>query len=221
MIKKEIFKKNKKLIKILLIIVISIGTISIGYFLVQAQSVSDDFTTTDNIVATWQTTVATGAGEVTLELRDCDVGAGIWFCNNSTICTNDLGDGDYILVAQDDLETTMQWKTAQTACDQPECGINGGNNGDSLVADNTVDFSTHGYTARDACKDIGGRLPTKDELDCIYDHKATFGNNFAGNYYWSSTEYSAEKAWGQYFATGSQNGRNKTDSYYVRCVRGW
>ncbi len=221
MIKKEILKKNEKLIKILLIIAIPIAIASIGYFLVKAQSVSDDFTTDDNIADTWQTTVATSTGEVTLELRDCDVGEGIWFCNASTTCANYLGDGDYILVAQDDLGTTKQWKTAKTACDQPECGIKGGNNGDNLVADNTVDFSTNGYNARDACKAIGGRLPTKDELDCIYDHKADFGNNFAASLYWSSTDFSAEHAWVQSFTTGTQGIYNKTRSTYVRCVRGW
>lgn len=214
--------KKKKQFQILIVLALSLIIIITGYIIfVQAQSVIEDFTTEDDIAATWQTTVATSTGQVTLELRDCDVGAAVWFCNASTTCANDLGDGDYILVVQSDLASTKQWKTANTACDRPECGADGGQNGDNLVADNTVNFATNGYTARDACKDIGGRLPTKDELNCMYTNKATFGDNFADGYYWSSTEGSDTYAWRQSFTTGSQYNLDKTPSRYVRCVRGW
>lgn len=213
-------KLKKKQFKILGILIISIIAVIAGYIVfVQAQSVTEDFTTTDNIAATWQTTVATTTGQVTLELRDCDVLT--WFCAASTTCANYAGDGDYIIVKQADLSATKQWKTANTNCDRPECGADGGQNGDNLVVDNTVNFTTNGYTARDACKAVGGRLPTKDELNCIYLNKATFGNNFADGLYWSSTESSATTAWVQNFTTGSQYYGNKTYSYYVRCVRGW
>ena len=216
--------KKKKQFKILTILALSLIIIITGYIIfVQAQSVIEDFTTEDNVAATWQTTVATSTGQVTLELRDCDVGAAVWFCSASTTCANDLGDGDYILVAQADLASTKQWKTANTACDRPECGADGGQNGDNLVADNTVNFATNGYTARDACKDIGGRLPTKDELDCINANIDTFGgaDAFEAGYYWSSTEISAARAWLQTFPGGTQDGSDKTGSRYVRCVRGW
>ncbi|MCG2695715.1 DUF1566 domain-containing protein [Candidatus Parcubacteria bacterium] len=213
---------NKKQFKFLAVFIVCAMAVIAGYIIfVQAQFVTEDFTTETNIAATWQTTVATTTGQVTLELRDCDVGAAVWFCNASTTCANYLEDGDYILVAQADLATTKQWKTANTACNRPECGADGGQNGDNLVADNTVNFATNGYTARNACKDIGGRLPTKDELNCIYTNKVTFGDSFADGYYWSSTEYSATNAWTQYFTTGNQYNTNKTYSDYVRCVRGW
>ncbi|MFH0923508.1 MAG: DUF1566 domain-containing protein [Candidatus Falkowbacteria bacterium] len=216
------FTINKKQFKFLAVFIVCAMAVIAGYIIfVQAQFVTEDFTTETNIAATWQTTVATTTGQVTLELRDCDVGAAVWFCNASTTCANYLEDGDYILVAQADLATTKQWKTANTACDRPECGADGGQNGDNLVADNTVNFATNGYTARNACKDIGGRLPTKDELNCIYTNKVTFGDSFADGPYWSSTELSATYAWLQHFTTGYQLYANKTGSLYVRCVRGW
>ena len=42
---------------------------------------------------------------------------------------------------------------------------------------------------------------------------------FAADYYWSSSEYSAADAWGQYFTNGTQSNSYKNNSYYVRAVR--
>ena len=210
---------KKKQFKIAGVLIICLVVIIASYIVIQAASVSDDFTTTDNVADTWRVTVATGTGEVKLEAKTCD--NGVWFCDDADICSNTLGDGDYILVKRTDVgsPTTQQWKTANTACDQPQCGIDGGQDGDNLVADNTVSFSN--YPARDACRALGGRLPTKTELNCMYNNKATFGNNFVASNYWSSTENSTTYAWRQGFSDGTQYNNNKTTNYYVRCVRGW
>jgi len=212
-------KNKKKQFKILGILTVCIAAVIAGYIIfVQAASVSDDFTTENDVAATWRVTVATTTGAVKLEAKSCD--NSVWFCNDADICGNALGDGDYILVKRADVgdPTKQQWKTANTACDQPQCGIDGGQT-DDLVADNTVNFGV--YPARDACKALGARLPTKSELNCIYTNKATFGDNFAADHYWSSTEYNAANAWTQHFSDGTQDLYTKTDSYYVRCVRGW
>jgi hypothetical protein len=67
------------------------------------------------------------------------------------------------------------------------------------------------------------RLPTKDELNDIYDTKNDIyhsENDFVRAYYWSSTEYDDNCAWGQYFSNGNQfNHGKKTISFYVRTVR--
>ncbi|MBU4601035.1 DUF1566 domain-containing protein [Patescibacteria group bacterium] len=215
------FTINKKQLKILAVLIICATAIIAGYvFFVKAQFFTDTFTTEDDVAATWRITVATTTGEVKLEEKSCD--DAVWFCGAgfNDICGNALGDGDYILVKRTDVgsPTTQQWKTANTACDQPQCGIDGGQT-DDLVADNTVNFGV--YLARDACKALGGRLPTKTELNCMYTNKATFGNNFVAANYWASTENSATHAWNQYFSTGSVANYNKPNSLYVRCVRGW
>ena len=181
-----------------------------------AQSVIDSFTDTSKVADTWNVTVDTASGEAKLSEKSCD--AYTWYCSLATTCANTLGDGTYIVVAQADAPTTKQWKTENTNCDMPQCGIAGGNNGDNLKADNTIDFTS--YPARDYCKSIGGRLPTKDELNCIYTNRASFGS-FASSNYWSSTEVSTTYAWFQGFSTGNQNNNYKASSYYVRCVRGW
>ena len=59
------------------------------------------------------------------------------------------------------------------------------------------------------------RLPTKEELNDIYNSE----NDFVGSYYWSSTESNGNYAWGQNLSIGGQYGYNKGNSYYVRAVR--
>ena len=56
------------------------------------------------------------------------------------------------------------------------------------------------YNAKRECKELGKgwRLPTKDELEEIYNHKALIGN-FVNTNYWSSTVYDSEYAWMQVF----------------------
>ncbi len=66
------------------------------------------------------------------------------------------------------------------------------------------------------------RLPTKDELNDIYDTKNDIyhsENDFVCAYYWSSTEYGGGFAEGQYLSDGVQYSRYKNYSYYVRPVR--
>ena len=95
-------------------------------------------------------------------------------------------------------------------------------------AQNTIDIvagcSTAGIAAR-LCSDLssGGYtdwyLPAKDQLNTMYSLRTTIGG-FAANYYWSSTESSSNNAWAQYFNVfGVQNNVNKSDGYYVRCIR--
>lgn len=70
-------------------------------------------------------------------------------------------------------------------------------------------------------------LPSKDELNCIYQNMVSLGNNFntsnnSSSDYWSSTEYNAGYAWAQKFYNGSQfeygKGTPSTNTH-VRCVR--
>jgi len=56
------------------------------------------------------------------------------------------------------------------------------------------------YNAKRECKELGKgwRLPTKEELDKMYDNKDLIGN-FINTNYWSSTEYNSNYAWMQVF----------------------
>jgi prepilin-type N-terminal cleavage/methylation domain-containing protein len=76
--------------------------------------------------------------------------------------------------------------------------------------------------AKKACDYIGMRLPTKDELNMLYQHKDELAMSSVG--YWSSTEATDKLfAWSQSFPDGNQSANHKDngDAYYhiVRCVR--
>jgi hypothetical protein len=64
---------------------------------------------------------------------------------------------------------------------------------------------------------IGWRLPTKEELNEIYESV----NDFEKAWYWSSTENNGNTAWSQGFNGGYRsNGGNKVNGLnYVRAIR--
>ncbi len=64
----------------------------------------------------------------------------------------------------------------------------------------------------------GWHLPTRTELELLYEQKTVVGG-FAGTYYWSATESDSSYAWYQYFSVGLQYDDYKTSSYGVRAVR--
>ena len=62
----------------------------------------------------------------------------------------------------------------------------------------------------------GWRLPTKDELDEIYESD----NDFEERWYWTSTEVNGNSAWGQAMGDGDQGyGVKGYGGDYVRAIR--
>jgi hypothetical protein len=64
-------------------------------------------------------------------------------------------------------------------------------------------------------------LPNKDQLENLYTQKDKL-TNITSSIYWSSSSYASNSsyAWYVYFYYGYANYRGKTNSHYVRCVRG-
>ena len=77
------------------------------------------------------------------------------------------------------------------------------------------------YDAKIYCKKLGAewRLPTKDELNMLYENKEEIGGFSNKFFYWSSTEYDFSSAWKQIFLNGCQLYSNKLSNNYVRAVR--
>lgn len=71
--------------------------------------------------------------------------------------------------------------------------------------------------AVEACKEIGDgwRLPTKDELNSLYENKDIIGS-FSNVNYWSVTADNEDNAWRQNFHNGSQV---STSVSFANCVR--
>jgi len=115
------------------------------------------------------------------------------------------------------LDMSWQWKTSNTACDTPQCGLNGAQE-DDLVSSNTVDFSL--YPARNACKAVGGRLPTKTEMLCIYANKSSYRKNFQSTRYWTASEANTTSSWDVDMSNGNSYSSYWKDSTLpVRCVK--
>ena len=69
-------------------------------------------------------------------------------------------------------------------------------------------------------------LPSKDELNVMYENLARGGLAHFGSPtpqgtsgYWSSSQRSWDRAWVQFFFTGSQSDTIKTNEYRVRPIR--
>ncbi len=62
------------------------------------------------------------------------------------------------------------------------------------------------------------RLPTKDELNLLYQQKDVVGG-FTNDFYWNATEYGSGHAWYQYFINGIQMYSKKEFALRVRAVR--
>jgi hypothetical protein len=61
-------------------------------------------------------------------------------------------------------------------------------------------------------------LPSKDELNQIYQNRSLLGS-FPAGFYWSSSEYAGYAAWRQDFSNGTQYATGRGNSYHVRAVR--
>jgi hypothetical protein len=61
-------------------------------------------------------------------------------------------------------------------------------------------------------------IPSKDELDLMYQNRQRIGG-FQNAWYWSSSQSSTSNAWIQGFWDGSQPDRAKINIYGVRAVR--
>lgn len=61
-------------------------------------------------------------------------------------------------------------------------------------------------------------LPSKNELDLLYQQRGLVGG-FTNDYYWSSSEYDTINVWNQYFPYGPRYYANKSDKACVRAIR--
>ncbi len=66
----------------------------------------------------------------------------------------------------------------------------------------------------------GWFLPSRGELDALYNQRAVVGG-FANDFYWSSSEFNSGHAWGWNFGGGFQAIDDKDVAFRVRAVRGF
>ena len=122
--------------------------------------------------------------------------------------------------ARNDQSSGAQW-----GCEGTRAGADGSAVGSG--APNTADIlsrcATNGIAARLAHNyQLNGYtdwfLPSKDELNLLYQQRAVVGG-FSSYLYWSSSEDDSNDAWYQYFSNGVQGGGYKPTPLRVRAVR--
>jgi len=172
-----------------------------------------------------------GSGSTTFSVGDFAQG-GIVFWVDET--------GQHGLVAaKEDQSTGVRWYAGTYGNTQAKGdGPFSGEANTSIIIAAQVAIGDDGstYAAR-ICNELqvteGGKtygdwyLPSKEELDLMYQNKATIdatagvngGSGFASAYYWSSTELNINSAWCQLFDNGYQNYGNKFYTLRVRAVR--
>ena len=84
-----------------------------------------------------------------------------------------------------------------------------------------VNCATNNWAgAKKACSVQNMKIPSKDELDIIYQNRASISGLNLGSTYWSSTMFSASNIWNQYFADGSQNNNAaNANGGKARCIK--
>ena len=77
------------------------------------------------------------------------------------------------------------------------------------------------YDADESCKGLGDgwRLPTKDELNFMYENKNEIGGFRSGDYYWSSSMSDGDHGWIQLFRDGYQDELSLRFKEFVRAIR--
>jgi len=92
--------------------------------------------------------------------------------------------------------------------------------GGLVVAQNDFPQSMNWEDAKIACAKLGNgwRLPTKYELNFLYQKKVKIGG-FKNLNYWSSSEFYDRDAWNQSFINGKLDYYNRRDLFPVRAIR--
>lgn len=144
-----------------------------------------------------------------------------------------------LVAAKEDQSTGVRWYAGTHGNTQAKGdGPFSGEANTSIIIAAQVAIGDDGstYAAR-ICNELqvteGGKtygdwyLPSKEELNLMYQNKATIdatagvngGSGFASASYWSSTEDANDNAWGQDFDDGAQGNYYKVNTFYVRAVR--
>lgn len=133
----------------------------------------------------------------------------------------------YLEAAPEDILGTKVWGTfgsLVSGADGTAVGTGAQNTLDIIAGDASTTNAAHACTdysvTVEATTYDDWFLPSKDELDLMYDNLKVNGlGGFVSDYYWSSSENDDNYAWLQSFNSGFQGNYFKSNYFYVRPVR--
>jgi hypothetical protein len=142
---------------------------------------------------------------------------GFIMTDNSQLC-------HYLEAAPADMAETLAWASSSydsTDIPDTETAIGTGRKNTALILATDANAP-----AAKACMEYSGGskidwfLPSKEELNELYNNKVSVGH-MGANWYLSSSQYYdyTDSAWGQYFSKGKPGNYNKSSNSYVRAVR--
>jgi Protein of unknown function (DUF1566) len=134
-----------------------------------------------------------------------------------------VGETHGLIAAPNDISTTkIEWdNVTNTLIGGTASALGAGNSNTNIIVGNQGDGS---YAAK-MCYDLvlngfdDWYLPSKDELNTLFQNRTIIGGFSDGDYYWSSTESGVNNAWSQKFDDGSFNSEVKYGIEFIRAVR--
>jgi len=158
-------------------------------------------------------------------------GGKVFYYDAAGFTVTGYGTCHYLEAAPDDMPSIINWSADSVSLSGTSTDLGAGRKNTDLIVAAYPDATVVNNAAK-ACKDytVGGKsdwfLPSKDELDKLYNGKDYVGNmktTATTDYYWSSSQGnndgSSSTAWYQFFSDGFQSLEYKINAKYVRAIR--
>ena len=164
----------------------------------------------------------------TYEIGDTGPAGGIIFYDDEADGTDDIAGARYLEAAP----ASTEWDNIEWGDNGTEIGVDAQSTGigDGQAATDAIVAHMEGKSITGTAAQLSNGLshngytdwflPSKDELNEMYVNLHEEGSGgFSSDTYWSSSESSADLAWGHFLVNGNQYDLPKDDEYRVRATR--
>jgi len=171
-------------------------------------------------VLKWQSTSDSVNLDAIRFKRETQLAVGIYYLGGIIAYIDDTGKHGLIAAPNDQSDGIQWYNGSYIDTGATETAIGTGKTNTTKI----VQSQGNGAYAAKLCDDLvlngysDWYLPSKDELNILYQNRNAIGG-FSGDVYWSSSEYNLNFAWFQHFYYSNQIYTAKNYTYGVRAVR--